>query len=136
MSKAEAVQKAPSSRALTSIRRRASEDHPYKAGAKAQVYRLGSPPDVEALATIVAPVKGVPDLYRVRFDNEPHVLLRFAFPEWQHPRALDQLRALWRVTIQPEFLLLEFPWRDRVPGSARAGKAKRRAIKRSKPEGE
>lgn len=108
----------------------------FKRGDKARIYHLGSPPGVEALATIVAPVKGVRDLYRVRFDNEPHVLLRFAFPEWQHSRALDQLHALWRVSIQPEFLLPEFPWRDRVPGSTRAGKAKRRAITRSKAEGE
>lgn len=108
----------------------------FKRGNKAWVYRLGSPPSVEARVTIVAPVTGTPDLYRVRFPGEVGTCLRFVFPEWQHPRALDQLRALWRVTVEPEFLLPQFPWRDRVPGSTRAGKAKRRAITRSKAEGE
>ena len=108
----------------------------FKRGDKAWIYHLGSPPGAEAVATIVAPVTGIPDLYRVRFPGEVETCLRFVFPEWQHPRALDQLRALWRVTVHPEFLLPEFPWRDRAPGSTRAGKAKRRAITRSKAEGE
>ncbi|MCW5702322.1 MAG: hypothetical protein KIT82_07040 [Bradyrhizobium sp.] len=103
------------------------------------VYHYGSPPSIEGRVTVIRPVPGVPDLYVVRFDGERRACRRLVLPgDWQkHPeRTLNQLRALWRVSVQPEFLFPEFPWRDRVPGSTRAGKARRRAITRSTAEGE
>jgi hypothetical protein len=79
----------------------------FAPGDKVVIYKLAlcSRPFIEGSATIVAPLPGAADLYRVRFEGERRPLVRLAHSGlWQSDpdKLLSALMAHWRDTIAPE----------------------------------
>lgn len=90
-----------------------SETHPLKVGAIVTVLRLKvfGRPFIEGRATIVAPVDGVPNFYKVMFVGEKIVRERYAHAEHQaDPHAsVAAMLDLWKASMTPEILEEFFP---------------------------
>jgi hypothetical protein len=89
-------------------------DHPFRPGQDVTIFGFGHfrRPSIEGRARIVAPVHGIPDFYRVRFEGERRIRERLAHPgAWQTEpdRLLTQLIAEWRQSLTPELLREFFP---------------------------
>ncbi len=90
----------------------ASRDtHPLPPGQKIVVFNLvpAKRPFLERHGEIVTPIRSVPHLYLVRFQNDESPRARLVFPgEWQNnpDEVLDVLMAMWRASLDTSFSAL------------------------------
>ncbi len=82
------------------------DTHPLPPGQKIVVFSLvpAKRPFLEGHGEIVTPIRSVPHLYLVRFQNDENPRPRLVFPgDWQNApeEVLDALIAMWRASLDP-----------------------------------
>ncbi len=94
--------------------RGSEEKYAFRAGDQVTVFRIQqfARPLIEGRATIIEPIRGLDDYYKVQFKGERRIRQRLIHPgEWQADptRMLRRLHTEWCLTITPDLLAEFFP---------------------------